>query len=317
MPIIPRPSTPAIPLAPQPFRQASRYSSRCGRSSRSTSSTLGLVLSGFHGGCSRQPSPSSFVSPISSSRSPLNAASCACVVLPIGVRVQARHSSHPQPLLQAAQPVLLPEPRAGQFRHLRPVQSRGAGGQREALAVAVRLGDRRLDRRLVARRLPQAQHLFPAHGPLAPVDEDAPPPPRSRPASCLPGRGQPPAPQGHPPALALLARRRRQGVQDRVAPQPRQELDARLVRVVRHGQRPRHAPEGGPAVEDAQVLAWRSLGVLALHPDEQLALGLEGEGSPFWGSGIWLLRKQRRPATGRKRAGRPGSGSKAPVTTQL
>src|SRR5262245_17665656 len=98
------PHSPVFPsLSSQPARPRCN-SSRCCRSSLSTSSTLGLVLPGFHGGCSHQSSPLSCRNSNCSSRSAVSVTSPACVVLSIGLRVQARHSSHPSLPLRSRKP---------------------------------------------------------------------------------------------------------------------------------------------------------------------------------------------------------------------
>src|SRR5262245_54874147 len=89
---------PPSPVFPSLASQAARpccISSRCCRSSRPTSSTLGLLLCGFHGGCSHQASPLSCSSCSCNSRSAVNVTNCVCVVRSIGLRVHPRHSSQP------------------------------------------------------------------------------------------------------------------------------------------------------------------------------------------------------------------------------
>ena len=59
-----------------------------------------------------------------------------------------------QPLLQVAEPVLLPEASGEQFHHLQPRQFHRRGDQAEPLLVPLDLGDDRLDRHLMSQHLP-------------------------------------------------------------------------------------------------------------------------------------------------------------------
>src|SRR3954465_9127137 len=92
------------PVFPSLSSQSARHCcipSRCCHSSLSTSNTLGLLLFGFHGGCSHQSSPFSSCNCICNSRNALYVASSAWVVRSIGLRVHARHSSHPSLCLRS------------------------------------------------------------------------------------------------------------------------------------------------------------------------------------------------------------------------
>src|SRR5262245_15740278 len=74
----------------------------------------------------------------------------------------------PEPLLQVAEPVLLPEARAEQLQQLQPGQLARAADEREPLLVALDLGDDSLDLDLVAGDVPQAHDLLVPDVPPAP-----------------------------------------------------------------------------------------------------------------------------------------------------
>src|SRR5262249_2127728 len=106
------PHSPVFPsLSSQPARPRCN-SSRCCRSSLSTSSTLGLVLPRFHaGGRPPPPPPPSSTPPPSFVHTqhgrgggPASFPSPACVVLSMGLRVQARHSSQPSLCFRSRKP---------------------------------------------------------------------------------------------------------------------------------------------------------------------------------------------------------------------
>src|SRR5579875_4145524 len=100
----------------------------------------------------------------------------------------------PQPLLQVAEPVLLPEPGGEQLRHLQPRQVHGRGHQGEPLLIPLDLRHDRLDRHLPSQDPPQADDLLPADLPPAAVDDGGAGPPTPLPEAAPAGRGQPPAP---------------------------------------------------------------------------------------------------------------------------
>src|SRR5271165_5295315 len=132
-----------------------------------------------------------------------------------------------QPLLQVAEPVLLPEPRREQFHHLQPRQFHRRGHQGEPLLVSRDGGDDRLDRHLPPQDPPQADDLLPADRPLPSVDEGGPELPLRLPPAAPAGRLQPLTPLGLRSRLPLgaLLRGQGQGVQPSVAPQAGEEID--------------------------------------------------------------------------------------------
>src|SRR5271157_4458341 len=96
-----------------------------------------------------------------------------------------------QPLLEVAEPVLLPEPRREQLHHLQPRQLHRRGHQGEPLLVSLDGGDDHLDRHLPAQDPPQADDLLPTDCPLSAVDEGGPDLPLRLPHAAPAGRLQP------------------------------------------------------------------------------------------------------------------------------
>jgi hypothetical protein len=109
----------------------------------------------------------------------------------------------------------------------------------------------------------------------------------------------------------------RQGAQSGIAPQPSQELDARLLRIAKVHHGADHAAKGVAAVEDEQVLTPTSVGISSAQFDEQLALGAEGDGRPLLGCGQLCLAEVQQASGGQEEAGSLTLGSMAPKTTQL
>src|SRR5262245_27714044 len=115
----------------------------------------------------------------------------------------------PEPLLEVAEPVLLPEAGAEQLHQLQPAQVAGTADDGETLAVPLHLGDDRLDLDLVAGDRPEAHHLLVPDVPPPPVQPRPALLPAAGPAPALPWRRQPPAPLGPRAALARRALGRR------------------------------------------------------------------------------------------------------------
>ena len=134
-----------------------------------------------------------------------------------------------QPLLQVAEPVLLPEPRREQLHHLQPRQLHRRGHQGEPLLVALDVGNNRLDWHLPAQDSPQADDLLPTDLPLPAVDEGGSDLPLRVPHAAPAGWLQPLTPLGLRSRLPLgvLLRGQGQGVQPGIAPQAGEEFDPR------------------------------------------------------------------------------------------
>ena len=235
---MPRPPrfSPHLPATPT---EVAEFPPRCRRISRSASSTLGRSLSLFHGGRNHQSSSPAASSRNCNSRSRLIVTHCAWLVRSIGFGRPRPALLPAQPLLQVAEPVLLPEPRREQLHHLQPRQLHRRGHQGEPLLVPLDLGDDRLDRHLPAQHAPQADDLLPADLPLPAVDEGAAGLPRPVPQAAPAGRLQPPAPLGLRPPLPLGALLRGGTAKSRASCRNR-------VRKSIRGAPPRAGPAAGP-----------------------------------------------------------------------
>src|SRR5262245_24928735 len=155
----------------------------------------------------------------------------------------------PEPLLEVAEPVLLPEPGAEQLHQLQPAQVAGTADDGEALAVALHLGDDRLDLDLVAGDRPEAHHLLVADVPPPPVQPRPALVPAAGPAPALAWRRQTPAPLG--PRAALARRRPAARRPAGAAAAPR--CGPRTPRRRQPGDRPRRRPRAAPGPPTVRI----------------------------------------------------------------
>ncbi len=182
----------------------------------------------------------------------------------------SRHGTLPNPAVASGRGRhLLGGTARRHLHHLEACPFQRRGDQGEPLAVPFDLGRHHLDRHVVPGHMPDAEELLPTHLTFPAVDERHALVPGSGPPTALAGWWQPSA-----PLLVGATRLRQRGIESRVVPQARQEVDA-WGTILGLDQGPDHALHRVGTIEDPQVPTAHEAALFPQQVHQPFTLGVK------------------------------------------